>query len=370
MESYEIDKILEKLKITLSVLEEKIDVKQEQKKIDELNKLITDPFFWKNNHKYISKITQKFSQLKNRLKKIINFKKKYNEIKFFFKEIKYQNQDFLYFIEELKKFEDEVKKFEIEIILNQPYDENNAILILHSGAGGTESQDWCEMLFRMYQKYSQKKNFQVQIIHNHIGEEAGLKSVSLLIQGLYAYGYLKAERGIHRLVRISPFDSNSRRHTSFVSCEVLPEINEEIKINIKDEELRIDVFRSSGAGGQHVNTTDSAVRITHLPTNIVVSCQNERSQIKNKEKALQILKTKLLQLALEEKKENEKTFKKGQKDISWGSQIRSYIFHPYQMVKDHRTNFEVSQIDLMMNGNFLDDFINSFLIKENKRNLE
>ncbi|WBL31593.1 peptide chain release factor 2 [Candidatus Phytoplasma sacchari] len=368
MEKYEINKILENINITLSVLKQKIDLKKQKKEIDKLNKLMLDASFWKNDHKNINKITQKFSQLQNQLKKFTNFETKYNELKLLLEELEEKDQDFLCLIEELKELRQEVKKFEIEIVLNQPYDQNNAILILHPGAGGTESQDWCEKLFRMYQKYAQKKNFKVQILHFQVGEEAGLKSVSLLIQGSYAYGYLKAERGIHRLVRISPFDSNSKRHTSFASCEVLPEINEEIKINIKDEELRIDVFRSSGAGGQHVNTTDSAVRITHLPTNIVVNCQNERSQIKNKEKALQILKTKLLNLALEEQKDNERTLKKGQKDISWGSQIRSYIFHPYQMVKDHRTNFEVSQIDLVMDGYFLDDFINAFLIKENSIN--
>ncbi|KAB8121945.1 MAG: protein chain release factor B [Candidatus Phytoplasma cynodontis] len=365
MEKYEINKIIDNLSIILSVLKSKLDIEKQKKEIENLNELMLKPSFWKSNPRDISKITQKFAQIQNRLKKFTDLQNKYNELKFLLNENEDKNDYFFDFIEELKLLNKEIKEFEIEIILNQPYDENNAILILHSGAGGTESQDWCEMLFRMYQKYSQKKNFKVQVIHIQEGEEAGLKSVTLLIKGLYAYGYLKAERGIHRLVRISPFDSNSRRHTSFASCEVLPEINEEIKINIKDEELRVDVFRSSGAGGQHVNTTDSAVRITHLPSNIVVTCQNERSQIKNKEKALQILKTKLLQLALDEQKENEKVFKKGQKDISWGSQIRSYIFHPYQMVKDHRTNFEVSQINLVMDGYFLDDFINAFLIKEN-----
>ncbi|KXT29184.1 peptide chain release factor 2 [Candidatus Phytoplasma oryzae] len=365
MERYEINKILENLKVILSNLEIKINLKQKKKKIDELNRLMLKPFFWQQNNKDVIQLTQQFSKLQNQCKKFINFKTKYDELESLFNIIEENNEDFFYFLEELKLFQKEIKKLEIELILNQPYDENNAILILHPGAGGTESQDWCEMLFRMYQKYSQKKNFKVKILYYQPGEEAGLKSVSLLIQGLYAFGYLKAERGIHRLVRISPFDSNSRRHTSFVSCEVLPEINDEIKINIKDEELRIDVFRSSGAGGQHVNTTDSAVRITHLPTNIVVSCQNERSQIKNREKALQILKTRLLQLALEKQKENEKLLKKGQKDISWGSQIRSYVFHPYQIVKDHRTNFEVSQVNLMMDGSFLDDFINAFLIKNN-----
>jgi peptide chain release factor 2 len=364
MERYEINKTLDNIEKILNNLENKINIKKKKEKIEEINILMLKPSFWNQKNDNISKITKKFAQLQNQINKFLELKQKHKEIKNLLNSLEKEsekNEDFLFFINELKQFNKEIKNFEIENILNQPYDENNAILILHPGAGGTESQDWCEMLFRMYQKYANKKKFKTKILHLHPGEEAGLKSVSLLIQGNYAYGYLKAERGIHRLIRISPFDSNSRRHTSFVSCEILPEINDEIEINIKDEDVRVDVFRSSGAGGQHVNTTDSAVRITHLPTNIVVNCQNERSQIKNREKAFQILKTKLLQLALEKQKMKEKKFQENQKDISWGSQIRSYIFHPYQMVKDHRTNFEISQIHLLMDGDLLDEFINAFL---------
>ncbi|MBP3059525.1 peptide chain release factor 2 [Texas Phoenix palm phytoplasma] len=363
MEMYEVNKILENLKNILTSLEEKINLKEKQKEIQNLNLIMENSSFWEKENNYVINVTQKLHRIKEKINIFNNFKKSFNDLCVLFKITDENTKDFLLLIKELEIIKKKLKKFEIDILLNQPYDENDAILILHSGAGGTESQDWCQMLFNMYQKYAQKKKFKIKILHLQEGEEAGLKSVSFSLKGLHAYGYLKSEKGIHRLVRISPFDSNSRRHTSFASCEVLPEINEEIQIEIKDEDIRIDVFRSSGAGGQHVNTTDSAVRITHFPSNIVVNCQNERSQIKNKEKALQILKIKLLQLAIEQQKEKTQSFKKNQKDISWGHQIRSYIFNPYQMVKDHRTNYESSQINLIMDGE-IDDFIHSFLRKK------
>ncbi|MDO8167885.1 peptide chain release factor 2 [Candidatus Phytoplasma melaleucae] len=364
MDKYEINQILNNLNITLSHLEQNINLELKIQKISELSQLMEQSDFWNKNTNSVS-VAQELHKLKNEINRFLDLKKRYDDLIILFElaESNEENQDFLFLSEELQKIKKDVRSLEIEILLNQPYDENNAILMLHSGAGGIESQDWCEILFRMYQKYAQKKNFKVEILHLQPSEEAGLKTVSLLIKGNYAYGHLKAEKGVHRLVRISPFDANARRHTSFASCDILPEINDEIKIDIREQDLRIDVFRSSGAGGQHVNTTDSAVRITHLPTNTVVNCQNERSQIKNREKALQILKTKLLQLAVKEQKEKEREFKAGQKDISWGSQIRSYIFHPYQMVKDHRTNYELSNISDVMDGN-LDDFINAFLRKK------
>ncbi|MGE9276792.1 MAG: peptide chain release factor 2 [Candidatus Phytoplasma pruni] len=364
MERYEINQTLTALQIVLHNLEQKIDLKNKKKQIDDLMALMEKPNFWTENKDAID-ISQKLHQLQNKISNFNSLKKKYDDLATLFVLVENENdKDLLFLIEELKQIQKEIKDFEIEVLLNQPYDENNAILILHSGAGGTESQDWCEMLTRMYQKYAQRKKFQYEILHSQPGEEAGLKTATILIKGPYAYGYLKAERGVHRLVRVSPFDSGARRHTSFASCEILPEINEDIQIEIKDEDIKVDVYRSSGAGGQHVNTTDSAVRITHLPTNTVVTCQNERSQIKNREKALQILKTKLLQIALKEQEESKKNFNGEQKDISWGSQIRSYVFHPYQMVKDHRTNYEYFQIDAVMDG-FLDDFINAFLRQKN-----
>ncbi|MDL2292980.1 peptide chain release factor 2, partial [Acholeplasma sp. OttesenSCG-928-E16] len=261
---------------------------------------------------------------------------------------------------EISSLSADIKEFELEVLLNGPYDNNNAILELHPGAGGTESQDWCEMLYRMYLRYCNKKNFKVETLDYQAGDEAGIKSVVFLVKGENAYGYLKAERGVHRLVRISPFDSNARRHTSFVSLEVIPELSDDVSIDIKEDEIKVDVYRSSGAGGQSVNTTDSAVRITHLPTGIVVTCQNERSQIKNKETALSILKSKLLQIEIKKQEEELNQIKGEQKDIAWGSQIRSYVFHPYQMVKDHRTNYEVGNVDSIMDGD-LDGFINAYL---------
>ncbi len=266
---------------------------------------------------------------------------------------------------ELKELKQLVNDFEIEMLLNEPYDKNNAILELHPGAGGTESQDWASILLRMYQRWAERKNFKVEVLNYLPGEEAGVKSVTLLIKGHNAYGYLKAEKGVHRLVRISPFDASGRRHTSFVSCDVSPELDDDIEIEINPEDIKIDTYRSSGAGGQHVNTTDSAVRITHLPTNIVVTCQSERSQIKNREQAMKMLKSKLYQLEIEKKEKELAELRGEQKEIGWGSQIRSYVFHPYTMVKDHRTNVEVGNIQSVIDGD-IDIFIDAYLRSQMK----
>jgi peptide chain release factor 2 len=271
-----------------------------------------------------------------------------------------QSEDFLMITDEVSVLDKMIKSFETLILLNGPYDDLPAILELHPGAGGTESQDWCEMLYRMYQRYAVRKNYKIEVLDYQSGEEAGIKSVTVRIKGKYAYGYLKSEHGVHRLVRISPFDSNARRHTSFVSVEVMPEIDQRIDIQLKDEDIKIDVYRSSGAGGQSVNTTDSAVRLTHLPTNTVVTCQNERSQLKNKESAMDVLRSKLAVLEIEEQRKLLSDIKGEQKDIGWGSQIRSYVFHPYQMVKDHRTDYETSRTVAVMDGD-IDGFINAYL---------
>ncbi len=256
------------------------------------------------------------------------------------------------YVETIKSFED----FEMKVLLSNDYDHANAILEIHPGAGGTESQDWADMLFRMYQRYAQKNGYGFEVIDYQEGDEAGLKSCSVLIKGDLAYGYLKGETGVHRLVRISPFDANARRHTSFASVEVTPEINDEIDIKIEEKDLDIETMRSSGAGGQHINKTDSAVRMRHIPTGIVAFSQSERSQILNREKCLAVLKSKLYQKAIEER-ENEKRLLKGeQKKIEWGSQIRSYVFCPYTLVKDHRTNEEDGNITKVMDGD-----INKFL---------
>ena len=261
---------------------------------------------------------------------------------------------------ELEQFKAKMADFELQMLLSEPYDKNNAILELHPGAGGTESQDWGSMLLRMYTRWAEKRGFKVETLDYLPGDEAGIKSVTLKISGHNAYGYLKAEKGVHRLVRISPFDSSGRRHTSFVSCEVMPEFNDEIEIDIRTEDLKIDTYRATGAGGQHINTTDSAVRITHTPTGTVVQCQSERSQIKNREHAMKMLKAKLYQLEIEKQEQQLAEIRGEQKEIGWGSQIRSYVFHPYSMVKDHRTNEETGNTGAVMDGD-LDAFINAYL---------
>jgi len=268
---------------------------------------------------------------------------------------------------ELKIFSNLLKEFELKLILNGDNDINDAIITIHPGAGGTESQDWAEMLYRMYSMWAESKGFKFNVIDFQNGDEAGLKDCTLEISGDYAYGLLQAEIGIHRLVRISPFDSNSRRHTSFASVSVSPAVNEDIDIEINQKDLRIDTFRSSGAGGQHVNKTDSAIRITHIPSGIVTQCQTQRSQHKNKEQALKVLKSKLFQLEVEKQLLNKKELEGEKKDIGWGSQIRSYVFHPYNMIKDHRTKHEVGNIKSVMDGN-IDDFIYSYLLDKMEKN--
>ena len=263
-------------------------------------------------------------------------------------------------IKSTKKLEQEIEKLEIATLLSGKYDSNNAIVTIHPGAGGTESQDWAEMLYRMYTRWADKNGYKVTELDYLEGEEAGIKSVTFEIIGEYAYGYMKGEMGVHRLVRISPFDSGGRRHTSFASVEVLPEITEDIEIDINPDDLRIDTYRASGAGGQHINKTSSAVRITHIPTNIVVSCQSERSQIQNRETAMKMLKSKLFDLKEKEHKEKIEDLKGEQREIAWGSQIRSYVFCPYTMVKDHRTNYEVGNVEAVMDGK-IDDFMESYL---------
>lgn len=262
--------------------------------------------------------------------------------------------------EEFYKISKEAEKFKLSTLLNEQYDRNNAILSIHSGAGGLEAQDWAEMLFRMYRRWGEQKGFAVDVLDMLSDTEGGIKSVTMLIKGINSYGYLKSEKGVHRLVRISPFDSLSRRHTSFASIDVYPELDDDLDIEINQSDLKIDTYRASGAGGQHVNTTDSAVRITHLPTGIMVQCQNERSQHSNRLTAMKMLKAKLVQLQEEEQKEKIDDLQGKHNQISWGSQIRSYIFHPYSMVKDHRTDLEVGDVNKVMDGD-LDLFINGYL---------
>lgn len=265
----------------------------------------------------------------------------------------------------LKTFEKNLEDVRLTTLLNGKYDSYNAILTLHAGAGGTEAQDWTEMLFRMYQMYAEKQGWKITIYDILDGDEAGIKSITFLVEGENAYGYLKCEKGVHRLVRISPFDSNARRHTSFASLEVMPQIQEAPEIEIRPEDLKVDTYRSSGAGGQHVNKTESAIRITHIPTGIIVACQTERSQIQNRETAMSMLYSKLVEKQEQEEMEKLNAIRGEIKKIEWGSQIRSYVFQPYTMVKDHRTNYETSDINAVMNGD-IQQFINTYLIKSNK----
>ena len=262
----------------------------------------------------------------------------------------------------------DLESMKLETLLSGKYDKNNAILTLHAGAGGTEAQDWCEMLFRMYVHWAERKGYKTETLDYLAGEEAGIKSVTFLVEGLNAYGYAKCEKGVQRLVRISPFDSAARRHTSFASLEVMPEIDDDIEVNINPEDLRVDTYRSSGAGGQHINKTESAIRITHIPTGVVVTCQNERSQHKNRETAMKMLKSKLIEIAEREQKEKIEDLKGVQLEIGWGSQIRSYVFHPYTMVKDHRTNYEIGNINAVMDGD-IDGFINAYLVAKTRGEL-
>jgi peptide chain release factor 2 len=266
---------------------------------------------------------------------------------------------------ELDEIETVIRKLEIQVMLGGENDRLNAIVSIHPGAGGTEAQDWAEMLLRMYLRWSERHGYKTEIVDFQPGEEAGVKSVTFTVSGEYAYGYLKAEAGVHRLVRISPFDANQRRHTSFSSVFVYPEIEEDIDVEINETDLRIDTYRSGGAGGQHVNKTDSAVRITHIPTRIVVQCQNERSQYKNKSMAMKILRSKLYELKMKEQQEKLREFGKGKKDIAWGSQIRSYVMQPYRLVKDHRTSLEVGNVDMVLDGS-LDNFIEAYLLLQQK----
>ena len=261
---------------------------------------------------------------------------------------------------ELESVREDLDALRLTTLLNGEYDGCNALLSLHAGAGGTEAQDWTQMLYRMYVRYAERMGFKVREIDLLDGDEAGIKSATILISGLNAYGYAKAEKGVHRLVRISPFDASGRRHTSFASVEVMPEIEDDIEIKINPDDLRVDTYRASGAGGQHINKTDSAIRITHIPTGVVVSCQTERSQHKNRDTAMKMLRSKLAEIAEQQHKEKIEDIKGVQKEIAWGSQIRSYVFHPYNMVKDHRTNFEVGNIGAVMDG-ALDGFINAYL---------
>lgn len=311
-------------------------------------------------------IGKKQRHAEDKLELINNFDKKFSNIKAMLEMLAVEEDEelFLELNEELKDLERKLEDLKLETLLNGKYDSLNAILTLHAGAGGTEAQDWVSMLYRMYTMYAERMGYKTTLLDILDGDEAGIKSVTFLVEGDNAYGYLKSEKGVHRLVRISPFDTNARRHTSFASLEVMPELEESPDILIKPEDLKIDTYRSSGAGGQHVNKTESAIRITHLPTGIVVSCQTERSQIQNRETAMKMLYGKLAEKQEQEEMDKLNSIRGDIKKIEWGSQIRSYVFHPYNLVKDHRTNYETSNIQAVMDGD-IQPFITEYLKKSN-----
>jgi len=322
---------------------------------------IQEPGFW-NNQENAQKVSQKLKNNTDRIKNYLNLKTQVEDIELLIEMIIEEDDEnqMPELLIEIKDVEKLLEAARIAALLNGEYDKNNAILSIHAGAGGTEAQDWAEMLYRMYTRWIEEHGYKMSVIDILPDTEAGIKSVTVLVEGENAYGYLKSEKGVHRLVRLSPFDSSNRRHTSFASVDIIPEIADEEDIGINEVDLRIDTYRATGAGGQHVNTTDSAIRITHIPTGIVVSCQNERSQHKNKATALKLLKSKLLEIKAIENKEKIEDIQGKYNQIAWGSQIRSYVFHPYNLVKDHRTNAETGNSQSVMDGN-LDLFINEYL---------
>ena len=325
---------------------------------------MSEPDFW-NNQEEASKVTEKLNGYREITKPLLSLKDEINEISDYIDLLNstYDEEIEKELIEKYNNILLKLDEQEIYTYLNGKYDKENVIFEVHAGAGGTESCDWALMLSRMYTKYFDNKNYKYEVIAQTLGDETGIKSITYLVKGNFAYGYLKGEKGVHRLVRLSPFDSNNRRHTSFAAVDVTPEFSNDIDIVINESDLKIDVYRSSGAGGQGVNTTDSAVRVTHLPTKIVVTCQNERSQIKNKEIAIKILKSKLYQMKEKENKDMIDSMKEDHNEIMFGSQIRSYVLHPYSMIKDHRTNCETSNVNKVLDGN-LDMFIDSYLKRE------
>ena len=359
----------QRLKLTgyepeLRDLAEALGLKPLQAEVEQLEAKSAEPGFWNdvdNSHK----ILQRISQAKSKIAAYDTLKAKYDDALTLIELADEEGDASL--IDEVTQNVDEVIReiadLRLTTLLSGEYDTNNAILTFHAGAGGTEAQDWVEMLHRMYLRYAERKGFKAKTIDFLDGEEAGLKSATVVVEGLNAYGYLKSEAGVHRLVRVSPFDSSGRRHTSFASLEVMPEINDDIEVEIRPEDLKVDTYRSSGAGGQHINKTESAIRITHIPTGIVVACQNERSQHQNREVAMKMLKSKLVEIKEREHLDKIEDIKGEQKEIGWGSQIRSYVFMPYTLVKDHRTGFESGNINAVMDGD-LDGFINAYLKAE------
>lgn len=366
---YETHKAFEDAKQTLSDLSESLDLEGRKKRIAEIDEIISTPDFW-NNPEGGQAIMQEKKRLESKVDHYNNLAGKMDDLEVMIELAKEESdadleQDIIDTLAEISK---ELDAFELETILNGDYDDNNAILSIHPGAGGTESQDWAEMLYRMYVRWAERHGYKVDVLDYLDGDEAGIKSVTLMISGENAYGYLKSEKGVHRMVRISPFDASGRRHTSFTAVEVMPEVENDTTIEIDDKDLKVDTYRSSGAGGQHVNKTESAVRITHIPTGIVVQCQNERSQIQNRATAMKMLTSRLVEEKIKQQEAEIARLQGEQQEIGWGSQIRSYVFHPYTLVKDHRTNFEKGNVNAVMDGE-IDEFINAWLKQQAAKQL-
>lgn len=359
MQVYDI--ICIRLRRNFKTLGGRFDFDLKQQLIENLEEKMLAPHFW-DDHDGAQKVIAELNALKKIVEQYDKLEQNYEDSALWLELVTEEQDEALckQLETQVEQLQVSVAQFELQLLLSEPYDKMNAIVEIHPGAGGTESQDWGQMLLRMYTRWGEKQGFQVEVLSYLPGDEAGIKNVTLLIKGFNAYGYIKAEKGVHRLVRISPFDASGRRHTSFASCDVIPEITDDIAIDVQPEDMKIDTYRASGAGGQHINTTDSAVRITHIPTGIVVTCQTERSQIKNRERALIHLRSKLYERQMEVQQEQLSQIRGEQLDIAWGSQIRSYILHPYSMVKDHRTQVETGNVDRVLDGE-LDPFIHAYL---------
>lgn len=360
---FEIKREIKNMQATIDAFRESLDVVAKEIQIKEFEQMMQAPGFW-DDQRGAQVVINEMNAIKSKVDRFYDFSTRIEELAIELEMILEAPDEELIVELGTKVAEsvNELTNFELEILLSGEHDANNAILELHPGAGGTESQDWAEMLYRMYMRFAEKKGYKLELIDYQVGEVAGIKSVTFKIKGPNAYGYLKSERGVHRLVRISPFDSGGRRHTSFCSCDVMPEFDGDIDIQVRDEDIKVDTYRASGAGGQHINTTDSAVRITHTPTGTIVTCQNQRSQIRNRDAAMQMLKSKLYQLELDKQAAEMASIRGEVKEIGWGSQIRSYVFHPYSMVKDARTGFEVGNTGAVMDGE-IDGFIDAYLRK-------
>ncbi len=354
---------------TLKEVKDSLDLENKERRITELDKSMEEPGFWDDPERS-TKTVREAKNLKDTVDGYKHLEQQYEDIQVMI-EMGYEENDpaMIPEIQEmLDEFVKELEELRTKTLLSGEYDGCNAILKLNAGAGGTEAMDWCSMLYRMYQRWADKKGFTTEVLDFLDGDEAGLKSITLQVNGENAYGYLKSEKGVHRLVRISPFNAAGKRQTSFVSCDVMPDIEEDLDVEINPDDLRIDTYRSSGAGGQHINKTSSAIRITHLPTGIVVQCQNERSQFQNKDKAMQMLKAKLYLLKQQENAEKLSDIRGDVKDINFGNQIRSYVMQPYTLVKDHRTNAENGNVNAVMDGD-IDGFIDAYLKAESKGEL-